>query len=406
VEGRKSIKNQNQKVTGLCLVFPRFWRQPSKAVGLRLADLIQLVEPSAEEILVMTSRDVAQELNSKGSPFAQKVQFVGNVKCSDSKLVLFRIPGELRAQLQICRNLISISDKIDVIFWRGRVSTFVLPLLLARLKGKKSVLFVESRPSQSVRKMHKGPLGIGGFSLSQILKVIETIDYSLSDRLVADFPGLLNQPWLARYKNKVFPHPTPIRFVSPEFKILTPLNQRRTIVGYIGRMSQEKGVLNFVKAIPLICSQINEVEFFLGGGGPLLHQVENELDDLISQGKVKVLDWIPHNELPAYLNQMKLLVFPSSQEGLGVVVLEAMACGTPVLATPVGGVLDTIIEGKTGFIMEDNSPECIIKNVMRALRNPELDKISEKGHTFVNRDYSYAAMKEKWHKLLATFSAE
>jgi glycosyltransferase involved in cell wall biosynthesis len=161
-----------------------------------------------------------------------------------------------------------------------------------------------------------------------------------------------------------------------------------------------------VKAIPLVCSQTNEVQFLLGGGGPLLRQVERELDDLISQGKVKVLDWIPHNELPAYLNQMKLLIFPSSQEGLGLVVLEAMACGTPVLASPVGGVLDTIIDGETGFIMEDNSPESLAKNVIRALQNPELDKISEKGNTFVNRNYSYAAMKEKWHKLLATFSAE
>ena len=387
-------------------MFPRFWRQPSKAVSIRLADLIQLVEPSAEKILVMTSRDVAQELASNGSQFDQKVQFVGNVKCSDNKFILSRVPGELRAQLQISRNLISISDKIDVIFWRGRVSTFIVPLLFARLKGKKSILFVESRPSQSIRKMHRGPLGIGGFISSQIFKVIEAIDYSLSDRLVADFPGLLNQPWLAKYKNKVFPYPTPIRFVSPDFKISSPLNQRPAIVGYIGRMSQEKGVLNFVKTIPLICSQMKEVEFFLGGGGPLLHQLESELDDLISQGKVKVLDWIPHNELPGYLNQMKLLILPSYIEGLPIIVLEAMACGTPVLATRVGAVPDLIVDGETGFIMEDNSPECIAQNVIRALNHPNIDQISRSARAFIKKEYSYEAMNRKWNKLLTSLSAE
>jgi glycosyltransferase involved in cell wall biosynthesis len=375
-------------------------------VSLRLADLIQLVAPSAEKILVMTGRDVAQELTSDQWPFHRKVQFAGNIECSDSKFILSRIPGELRAQLQISRNLLSISGKTDVILWRGRVSTFTIPLLVARLKGKKSVLFVESRPSQSVRKMHRGPLGIGGFISSQIVKVMEVIDYSLSDRLVADFPGLLSQPWLARYKSKVFPYPVPIRFIGPDFKISNPLDQRRTIIGYIGRMSQEKGILNLVKAIPLICSHMKEVEFLLGGGGPLLHQVENEPDDLISQGKVKVLDWLPHNELPGYLNQMKLLVLPSYNEGLPIIVLEAMACGTPVLATPVGAIPDIIADGETGFIMEDNTPDCIAENAIRALNHHKLDQISLNAHAFVEKEYFYEAMEMKWHRLLTSLGAE
>ena len=369
-----------------------------------MADLIQLVEPSAEKILVMTSRDVAQELDSNGSPFAQKVQFVGNVKCSDSKFVLSRVPGELRAQLQISRNLISISDKIDVIFWRGRVSTFIIPLLLARLKGKKSILFVESRPSQSIRKMHRGPLGIGGFISSQIFKVIEKVAFFFLDMLVVNVPSLLREQWLNKYRSKVFPYPAPIRFISPDFQISSPLNQRRTIVGYIGRMSWEKGVLNFVKAIPLICSQTNEVEFFLGGGGPLLHQVEGELGDLISQGRVKILDWIPHNELPNYLNQIKLLVLPSDIEGLPSIVLEAMACGTPVIATPVGAIPDIITDGKTGLIMENNSPECITRNVIRALNHPKLEKFARNARVLVEREFTYQAAVERYRDILASLN--
>jgi glycosyltransferase involved in cell wall biosynthesis len=402
MERVESIKNQSQEVTRLCIVFPRFWRQPSKAVSIRLADLIQLIEPSAEKILVMTSRDVAQELGSSRLPYGDKVQFAGNVKCSDSKLILSRIAGELRAQLQISRTIVSIFNSIDVIFWRARPVTIVVPLVLARLKRKKSILFREQILFKNIRKMHKGPFNITGLVLFPIYRVIEEVACSLSDRIVVNVPSLLNEPWLNKGRGKLFPYPIAARFISPEFGISKPLDQRRTLVGYIGLMRPEKGVLNLVKAIPSIFNQMKEAGIFLGGGGPLLHQVEGELGDLISQGRVKVLDWIPHDELPGYLNQMKLLVLPSYIEGLPSIVLEAMTCGTPVLATPVGAIPDIITDGETGFIMEDNSPECIAKNVIRALSHPDLNQIIQSARAFIEKEYSYEAMVAKYGKLLAS----
>jgi len=399
---KKVHTSQRKKARSICLVFP----PPAAQVGsvsIRLADVIRLVESSVANILVITSRNELQ-----GSSLGGRVHFIGgNVTCPNAgDSIPSTIFGELKAQMQISRGLISLPDDAKLILWRGRSSTILMPLLLARLRGKKSILYLESRGSELVSKVYQGPLGIGGFVLSRIYKLVEKITYSLAHRLVVDFPGLLKQSWLAKYKGKVFPHPTPIRFVNPDFEISRPLNQRQTIVGYIGRMSQEKGVLNLIRAIPSVCSQMSKVEFLLGGGGPLLEQVEKELTGLIAQDRAKVLDWIPHNELPGYLNDMKLLVLPSIYEGLGVIVLEAMACGTPVLAVPVGAVPDTITDGETGFIMEDNSPECIAKNIISALTHPNLDQISRNAHAFVEKEYSYEAMRQKWHKLLTSLSSE
>ena len=78
----------------------------------------------------------------------------------------------------------------------------------------------------------------------------------------------------------------------------------------------------------------------------------------------------------------------------------AMACATLVLATPVGAIPDVIIDGKTGFIMENNSPECIAENGIRALNSPDLERIAEEGRRFVEEYYTFESTVEIWKSIL------
>ncbi len=77
-----------------------------------------------------------------------------------------------------------------------------------------------------------------------------------------------------------------------------------------------------------------------------------------------------------------------------------MACGTPVLVTPVGAIPDIIKDGKTGFIMGDNSPECIAENVIKALNSPDSEKIAENGRRFVEKNFTFERTVENWEKLI------
>ena len=113
-----------------------------------------------------------------------------------------------------------------------------------------------------------------------------------------------------------------------------------------------------------------------------------------------MLRWVPHDKLPDYLNELKLVVLPSYTEGLPNLMLEAMACGTPVLATPVGAIPDMITDGETGFIMEDNSPACIAENVMRALEHPDLERIVENARALVEREFTYETAVERYRRIL------
>ena len=127
----------------------------------------------------------------------------------------------------------------------------------------------------------------------------------------------------------------------------------------------------------------------IGGDGPLKELIEASLQKGGVTARVDLPGWISHDDLPGYLNQLRLLVLPSYTEGLPNIMLEAMACGTPVLATPVGAIPDVIIDGKTGFIMENNSPECIAENVKRALDSPDLERIAEAGRRFVEENFTF-----------------
>ena len=115
-----------------------------------------------------------------------------------------------------------------------------------------------------------------------------------------------------------------------------------------------------------------------------------------------MLRWIPHDELPRYLNELRLFVLPSYTEGLPHTLLEAMACGTPVLATPVGAIPDVIKDEETGFIMENNSPACIAENIVRALAHPNINEIIKNAHTLIEENYNYQAAVDGYRIILSS----
>ena len=124
----------------------------------------------------------------------------------------------------------------------------------------------------------------------------------------------------------------------------------------------------------------------------------NQLND-----KVKFVGWISHDELPYYLNELKLFVLPSYTEGLPNIMLEAMACGTPVLVTPVGSIPDFIKDGETGFIMENNSPDSIVRNIIRAINHPDKELILKNAQDLVKFQFSFEVAVEKYRKMLKNF---
>ena len=94
---------------------------------------------------------------------------------------------------------------------------------------------------------------------------------------------------------------------------------------------------------------------------------------------VTFLGHVPHEELSYFYNMADVLVLPSDTEGVPMVILEALACGTPVVASNVGGIPDIIVDGINGIVLDDLSPEkltsAIIDILSKKLEREEISKI-------------------------------
>ncbi|MFZ2484922.1 MAG: glycosyltransferase family 4 protein, partial [Minisyncoccia bacterium] len=96
-------------------------------------------------------------------------------------------------------------------------------------------------------------------------------------------------------------------------------------------------------------------------------QLESELKLLAKNLPVEFVGFVPQEKLPEYLHNADIFIRPSLSEGQGISFIEAMAAGLPVIATPVGGIVDFLKNGETGLFCEVNNPESIAIQVKRLM---------------------------------------
>ena len=303
---------------------------------------------------------------------------------------LARIIANILMQLRISYTMFKIRNSVGAFIF-FMFDGLLLPVLTAKLTRRRVILSLAS----TARQYYKNHTD----RLAKVFIPIESLCFFISDKIIVYSPNLVKLWDLERYKDKIsIAHE---HFLNlNELRITEPVTERQKKIGYIGRFSHEKGTMNFVKAISVVLRQENDCEFFIGGDGELQDEMKEYLDGNHDDDNVYFNGWIAHEKLPSYLNKLKLLVLPSNTEGLPNIMLEAMACGTPVLATAVGVIPDIIKDGKTGFIMEDNSPNCIAKNISRALNHPNLEEITNNARAFVEAKFTHAAAVNEYKRVL------
>lgn len=377
----KTVIEINSLNKNICLITC----SSSKAFAAPLFNIEQIISSFANLNLILGStEDIYRHINSP------RVRLL-NVKHKSSSSIILRIARYIFLQIRISYILTKLAKEVDLVIFFMEDAAF-LPVITAKCLNLKSIRMLPSFISLQSIKRNKS-------AFSHFLVILKRFTYNISDYIVIYSPALLVEWNLTSFAHKVlFAHEHIID--TNLFRCTKEINTRTEIVGYVGRLSEEKGVLDFVKAIPHMIKQMPDIKFLVIGEGPLIDEIESIIIDKNLSNVVNMKGWIPHDDLPSYLNELKLLVIPSYTEGLPNIMLEAMACGTPVLATPVGAISDIIEDGISGFILPDNSSEVITKTVVDVLKCSNLEKISEKSISLVKQRYTYSNTTNNFYNMI------
>ncbi len=167
------------------------------------------------------------------------------------------------------------------------------------------------------------------------------------------------------------------------------------IIITVSRLVKKNGVDDLIKAIAQL-----DVKLLILGKGPDESKLRKLAKDSKIEDKVIFLGHIEYNNLPKYYSMADIFVRPSLSEGLGNVFLEAMACGVPIIGTPVGGILDFLEDRKTGLFCQINNPQDIAKKIKEILENNELRKsMVNNGLNLVKNEYSWDKISLKMEKI-------
>ncbi len=142
------------------------------------------------------------------------------------------------------------------------------------------------------------------------------------------------------------------------------------VVGMVANLRPVKDIPLFLRAARIVAQEFADVVFLVAGHGELYQElsqlvVELGLQDRVffTRGEGKIMD---------YLSRMCIACLTSFSEGFSNAVMEYMAAGLPVVATDVGGNRDAIVDGETGYLVRERTPEAFAKPLVHLLRNEEL----------------------------------
>ena len=185
------------------------------------------------------------------------------------------------------------------------------------------------------------------------------------------------------------------------------LTEKKVIVS-VGRLVHRKGQDVLIEAMPAIIKDVPEAHILMIGEGPYRSYLENRVKALGIQERVTFIGRIQYADLPRYICVGDLFVMPSRSrlaglevEGLGIVYLEASACGLPVIAGDSGGAPDAVLEGQTGLVVDGTSKSEVTAAVVELLLDPDRSRaMGVRGRQWIIQEWRWEIWSARFAELL------
>jgi glycosyltransferase involved in cell wall biosynthesis len=169
------------------------------------------------------------------------------------------------------------------------------------------------------------------------------------------------------------------------------------IIGTVGRLEPVKGHEFLIKAAGNIISKYPDAFFIFTGDGYLRQDLERKASNLDLRENIIFMGW--RDDAAQIISAYDVFVLPSLNEGMGRVLVEAMALGKPIVASNIGGIPDLVIHGKNGFLVPPKKPKELAKYIQILLEDEEKREKMGLAGKEMSLNFSVENMVEKIEKL-------
>ncbi|MBN3962489.1 glycosyltransferase family 4 protein [Nostoc sp. NMS8] len=176
---------------------------------------------------------------------------------------------------------------------------------------------------------------------------------------------------------------------------------------FVGRLDERKGLRYLLEALPLVLAQ-QTVRLRIVGKGLLEQEIKSQCHTLLLDDVIDFLGFVSKEELASEYAECDIFVLPAivdskgDTEGLGIVMIEALAHQKPVIASAVGGIVDVIQSGITGLLVPEKAPEALAQAILSLLLDPiRATQMGQKGLADVQVRFSWHRIIPMWQQVFA-----
>jgi len=310
-----------------------------------------------------------------------------------SFLAVFQLPFFFICQLNIVRNVLR-SQKIDIIHSHWLIPQGLVGALLHSLTKIPHITTVHGTDANLLKRftlLHR----IGCFIIRNS-EVITVNSRYMKQQLLTVSPE-------CERKVRVIPMGiNQVPFTAASFVDMKQHHRVGHIILSVGRLIDWKGTKFLIAAMPAVLVKYPDAKLFIIGTGPERDALIQCVRERGLGDRVEFFGTVPVADLRSYYRSADVFVLPSinyagKTEGLGVVLLEAMAAGCPVIGSNVGGIPDIIIDGENGFLVPEQDPAAIAEKIVLIMSDAILrEKFRKTGYTCIQESFSWSAITERF----------
>ncbi len=176
------------------------------------------------------------------------------------------------------------------------------------------------------------------------------------------------------------------------------LEPQTPLLGSVCRLTEQKGLRYAIQAFAQVAAQIPMAHYIMAGDGPLRATLEQQVADLGLKDRVHFLGW--RNDAQSLLAAIDVLIMSSLWEGFGLVLLEAMAVSTPIIASRVSALPEIVVDGETGALVPPADPQALAEAMLKMLKDPEqVRRLGSQGRRRLETEFSVERMVQNTLKV-------